>query len=125
MIMMDKDGQQSINESIDQSMNQSINQSHYYSHSLKKPTTLLATQAHNIKRFIHVSTDEVYGENKAGSDEQFHESATFDPTNPYAATKACAEMLVKAYAQSYHLPLIVTRGNNVSVLWGVCVCVCV
>lgn len=66
-----------------------------------------------VRRFIHVSTDEVYGENKEGEDVQFHESATFDPTNPYAATKACAEMLVKAYAQSYKLPLIVTRGNNV------------
>ncbi len=36
-----------------------------------------------------------------------------NPTNPYAATKASAEMLVLAYRRSFHLPIIVTRGNNV------------
>lgn len=64
-----------------------------------------------IKRFLHVSTDEVYGENLSDSNTE-HESL-LTPTNPYAATKAGAEMLVMAYGRSYGLPFIITRGNNV------------
>lgn len=69
-----------------------------------------------IKRFIHVSTDEVYGENIETDDNegQFNEATTsMCPTNPYAATKAGAEMLCNSYKISYNLPIIITRGNNV------------
>eukprot|EP00343_Euplotes_focardii_P007437 CAMPEP_0205819942 /NCGR_PEP_ID=MMETSP0206-20130828/2480_1 /ASSEMBLY_ACC=CAM_ASM_000279 /TAXON_ID=36767 /ORGANISM="Euplotes focardii, Strain TN1" /LENGTH=671 /DNA_ID=CAMNT_0053114115 /DNA_START=42 /DNA_END=2057 /DNA_ORIENTATION=- len=67
-----------------------------------------------IRRVIHVSTDEVYGGNTHAGVEQFTaESSLLNPTNPYAATKASAEMLVMAYRQSYGIPVIVTRGNNV------------
>lgn len=53
----------------------------------------------------------MYGENKG---ETFLEkTSTLDPTNPYSATKASAEMLVKAYQQSYSVPIIISRGNNV------------
>ena len=45
-----------------------------------------------LRRFVHVSTDEVYGENVDGL--PFTEDAAFHPTNPYAATKAAAEMLM-------------------------------
>lgn len=65
----------------------------------------------NIKRFIHVSTDEVYGE--VGMDETCHEKSLLNPTNPYAATKAAAEFIVKSYYSSFKLPIIITRGNNV------------
>jgi dTDP-glucose 4,6-dehydratase len=64
-----------------------------------------------IKRFLHVSTDEVYGENSTGSNTEH--SSLLTPTNPYAATKAGAEMLVLAYGRSYGLPYVITRGNNV------------
>lgn len=64
----------------------------------------------NIKKFIHISTDEVYGEVHA---EGARETSILDPTNPYAATKAGAEFLVKAYNYSFKLPTIITRGNNV------------
>jgi UDP-glucose 4,6-dehydratase len=64
-----------------------------------------------IKRFVHVSTDEVYGEIEAG--EGFEHSTILQPTNPYAATKAGAEFLVQAYHNSFKLPTIITRGNNV------------
>ena len=67
----------------------------------------------NIRRFLHVSTDEVYGENSQECDEGFKESHGMKPTNPYAATKAAAEMLVEAYGRSYGIPYIITRGNNV------------
>lgn len=79
-------------------------------------TLLEAAKAYGkIKRFIHVSTDEVYGE--AGSEdneaEEHTESTLLQPTNPYAATKAGAEFLVHAYHRSFAIPTIITRGNNV------------
>lgn len=67
-----------------------------------------------IERFIHVSTDEVYGESM-NTTEELHktEKSILCPTNPYAATKAGAELIVQAYAHSYKMPIIITRGNNV------------
>ena len=67
-----------------------------------------------IQRFIHVSTDEVYGES-INTTEELHktENSILCPTNPYAATKAGAELIVQSYAHSYKMPIIITRGNNV------------
>jgi len=64
-----------------------------------------------IQRFIHVSTDEVYGE--VTLDEISSEKSLLNPTNPYAASKAAAEFIVKSYYKSYNIPIIITRGNNV------------
>ncbi len=64
-----------------------------------------------IKRFIHVSTDEVYGE--VTLNETSSEKSLLNPTNPYAASKAAAEFIVKSYYKSYQIPIIITRGNNV------------
>ncbi|WIA24138.1 hypothetical protein OEZ85_013733 [Tetradesmus obliquus] len=66
-----------------------------------------------IKRFINVSTDEVYGETSLGKEHGLQEHSTLEPTNPYSAAKAGAEMMCKAYWTSYKLPIIITRGNNV------------
>jgi UDP-glucose 4,6-dehydratase len=66
----------------------------------------------NVKRFIHVSTDEVYGEQHLGQAAMLEEQV-LEPTNPYAATKAGAEFIAKSYHRSFALPLIITRGNNV------------
>jgi len=63
-----------------------------------------------IKKFIHMSTDEVYGETKNDS---FTEYSILNPTNPYAATKAAAEMLVNSYHHSYKFPSIIIRANNI------------
>ena len=67
-----------------------------------------------IERFIHVSTDEVYGESML-KDDEFHktEHSVLCPSNPYAATKAGAELIAQAYYHSYKMPIIITRGNNV------------
>lgn len=73
---------------------------------------LEAAKAHNIKLFIHVSTDEVYGEVDADAPDLL-ETAILAPTNPYAASKAAAEMLVNAYYKSFKLPVILVRSNNV------------
>ena len=67
-----------------------------------------------FERFIHVSTDEVYGESMNTTEEQHKtEKSILCPTNPYAATKAAAELIVQSYAHSYKMPIIITRGNNV------------
>ena len=63
-----------------------------------------------LLKIIHVSTDEVYGESLS---ETFDERSILCPTNPYAASKAAAEMIVNSYYKSYNLPIIITRGNNV------------
>lgn len=66
-----------------------------------------------IRRFINVSTDEVYGETSLGCEVGLNEESRLEPTNPYAAAKAGAEMMARAYYTSYKMPIIVTRGNNV------------
>jgi dTDP-glucose 4,6-dehydratase len=68
----------------------------------------------HIKKFIHVSTDEVYGESMNHVDETHKtEHSVLCPTNPYAATKAGAELIAQSYNHSYKMPIIITRGNNV------------
>jgi dTDP-glucose 4,6-dehydratase len=65
-----------------------------------------------LKRFIHFSTDEVYGE----VDREHpgcHEMSLLNPTNPYAATKAAAEFIVRSYHHSFNLPTVIIRCNNV------------
>lgn len=64
-----------------------------------------------LKKFIHISTDEVYGEVPPGYVSSV--DSVLNPTNPYAASKAAAEIYVRAYAHSWRLPCIITRGNNV------------
>jgi dTDP-glucose 4,6-dehydratase len=67
-----------------------------------------------IIKFIHISTDEVYGESMIKDDEEKKtESTVLCPTNPYAATKAAAELIAKSYYFSFKMPIIITRGNNV------------
>jgi len=64
-----------------------------------------------LEKFIHISTDEVYGE--VGPLTTSCEEAPLNPSNPYSASKAAAELYVKAYANAFKLPCIITRGNNV------------
>ena len=67
-----------------------------------------------IQKFIHVSTDEVYGESMISVNETHKtEHSVLCPTNPYAATKAGAELIAQSYHHSYKMPIIITRGNNV------------
>ena len=64
--------------------------------------------------FIHISTDEVYGESMLNeNEEKKNENSILCPTNPYAATKAAAELIAKSYYHSFKMPIIITRGNNV------------
>lgn len=62
------------------------------------------------KRFQHVSTDEVYGSAASGA---FTESSPYAPSSPYSASKAAADMLVRAYHRTYDFPAVITNcGNN-------------
>ena len=80
------------------------------SNSLGTHTLIEACKRNNVKKIIHVSTDEVYGEN---IDSKFSENDPLNPTNPYSATKAAAEMIVQGYFKSFHLPVVVVRANNI------------
>ena len=66
-----------------------------------------------LKKYIHVSTDEVYGESKLIDNDKKTELTLLSPTNPYAGTKAGAELITQTYLHSFNLPIVITRGNNV------------
>lgn len=80
-------------------------------HILLECARLYHEATDKLEKFIHVSTDEVYGEVK--DNEIRLETSVLNPSNPYAASKAAAEFFVKSYYYSYKLPIIITRGNNV------------
>jgi len=71
------------------------------------------TKAPGLKRFIHVSTDEVYGSTSDNLPTGCVESCKLEPTNPYAATKAAAELLCFSYWKSFNFPVLITRSSNV------------
>jgi len=66
-----------------------------------------------ITKFVHISKNEVYGESLLTDDEKKNEQSILCPTNPYAATKAGAELIANSYRYSFNMPIIITRGNNV------------
>ncbi len=61
-------------------------------------------------RFLHVSTDEVYG--SLGAEGRFTETTAYDPSSPYSASKAAADHLARAYHRTYGLPVLVTNCSN-------------
>jgi dTDP-glucose 4,6-dehydratase len=65
--------------------------------------------APNLRRFVQISTDEVYGSIESGS---FKESDPLNPRNPYSASKAGGDRMAYAYAQTFGMPVIVTRASN-------------
>jgi len=70
----------------------------------------LAPSDREVFRFVHVSTDEVYG--TLGMDGRFSEDTAYAPNSPYAASKASADHLVRAYYHTYGLPVILTNCSN-------------
>ena len=65
----------------------------------------------NIKKFIHVSTDEVFGSLNF-EDEPFDKNSQYRPNSPYSATKAASDLLVRSYFQTYKFPAIITNCSN-------------
>jgi dTDP-glucose 4,6-dehydratase len=85
--------------------------SHFVRTNVQGTYALLeAARRKRIPRFLHVSTDEVYGSMAPGrmADEETH----LQPNSPYAASKAASDLLVRSYWQTYHFPVIVTRCSN-------------
>ena len=66
----------------------------------------------SIKKMIHISTDEVWGDLALDSKERFTEESAFKPNSPYAASKAAGDLLVRSYVRTYELPVIVTHSVN-------------
>ncbi|OGH55228.1 MAG: dTDP-glucose 4,6-dehydratase, partial [Candidatus Levybacteria bacterium RIFOXYD1_FULL_40_21] len=71
-----------------------------------------SARKNNIKRFHHVSTDEVFGQLELDSDEKFNESTCYDPRSPYSASKASSDHLVRAYFHTYNFPVTITNCSN-------------
>jgi dTDP-glucose 4,6-dehydratase len=65
-----------------------------------------------VKRFHHVSTDEVFGSLELGTSDTFTEKTVYDPHSPYSATKAASDHLVRAYYHTYGLPITITNCSN-------------
>lgn len=82
-------------------------------------TNVLGTQVllesalhHKIKRFHHISTDEVFGALELDSDSQFNETTAYNPHSPYSASKAASDHLVRAYGDTYGLPFSLSNCSN-------------
>ena len=70
---------------------------------------LNASLKHNVEKFMHISTDEVYGSIENGS---FTEETNYDPRNPYSSSKASSDHFVKAFHNTYGLPTVITNCSN-------------
>jgi dTDP-glucose 4,6-dehydratase len=71
---------------------------------------LEASRQHGIERFLHVTTDEIYG--SLGTTGRFREDSPIHPNSPYSASKAASDLLVLAYHRTYGFPAIVTHCSN-------------
>lgn len=71
---------------------------------------LRAALAHGVERFLHISTDEVYG--SLGAKGFFTERTAARPNSPYSASKAASDFIVRAYGKTYGLPVIISRCSN-------------
>jgi dTDP-glucose 4,6-dehydratase len=100
-----------IHAAAESHVDRSFGDSYFFSDNnvLGTHVVMEAARKAKVPLTIHVSTDEVYGTIKTGA---VDELASFDPTNPYAASKAAAEMVVGGYRHSFKLPVIVVRANN-------------
>lgn len=72
-------------------------------------TLMRLARKHQVARFLHMSTDEVYGSIRAG---KFTENSPLEPNSPYSASKAAADLLIRAYRETYGYPAIITRCTN-------------
>jgi len=64
----------------------------------------------NIKKFVHISTDEVYGDLPAGT--AANEDHRLEPSSPYSASKAAGDLLVRSFVRTYSFPAVITRSSN-------------
>src|SRR3989344_7479503 len=73
---------------------------------------LEACRKFGIKKYVQVSTDEVYGDVEIGSKRKFDEESKLSPSSPYSSTKAAGDLLCMSYFRSFGVPVVLTRGSN-------------
>jgi len=73
---------------------------------------LEAALKNKIKRFHHISTDEVFGALELNSKEKFNDKTPYNPRSPYSASKAASDHLVRAYYSTYNLPITISNCSN-------------
>lgn len=84
---------------------------HFIHTNIRGTHALLDTlRAYPVKRFVHISTDEIYGDR--GTRDAADETSQFQPTNPYSASKAAGDLLVQSYIHTYQIPAIIFRPSN-------------
>ena len=101
-----------LNFAAESHVDRSIDDPEPFLHTNVLGTQVLLECARRQKtsRFVQISTDEVYG--SLGPEGKFHEQYPLTPNSPYAASKASADLMVRAYVQTYALPAIITRCSN-------------
>lgn len=112
LLSVTKDADLVINLAAESHVDNSFGNSFIFSRSNTLGTHVLleACKRNCVGKIVHVSTDEVYGESK---DKPYTELDSLNPTNPYSASKAAAEMLVYSYYKSFGLPVVTVRANNI------------
>jgi dTDP-glucose 4,6-dehydratase len=100
-----------INFAAETHVDRSIsNASDFLESNVKGVYTLLeAARKYDVRRFLQISTDEVYGSIQDGS---FYETSNINPSNPYSAAKAGGDLLARSYYNTYRLPVLITRSSN-------------
>ncbi|MCT4686662.1 dTDP-glucose 4,6-dehydratase [Vallitalea sp.] len=101
-----------INFAAESHVDRSIDNSNAFIKTNVMGTQVLldAAKRYKIKKYIQISTDEVYG--SLGETGYFTEKTPISPNNPYSASKASADLLVRAYYETYKLPINITRCSN-------------
>ncbi len=95
-------------------VDRSIHNPHDFVHTNIIGTQILLDEAvkQGIKRFHHISTDEVFGSLELESSQAFDETTAYNPRSPYAASKAASDHLVRAYYHTYGLPITISNCSN-------------
>lgn len=101
-----------INFAAESHVDRSINSPQNFVHTNVVGTSVLldCARRHGVRRFVQISTDEVYG--SLGPEGRFTEQSPIEPSSPYSASKAGADLLALAYHKTYGLEVIVTRCSN-------------
>ncbi len=100
-----------VNFAAESHVDRSIsNDHHFFRTNLGGVHNLIAlVRKYKIPRFVQVSTDEIYGDVKKGTSKESH---PMQPSNPYAASKAAADLMVQSYMRTHKLPLLIVRGSS-------------
>ncbi|WP_113673800.1 dTDP-glucose 4,6-dehydratase [Vallitalea guaymasensis] len=110
--IMEKGVDYIINFAAESHVDRSIDSSNAFIKTNVMGTQILldAAKKYKIKKYIQISTDEVYG--SLGETGYFTEKTPISPNNPYSASKASADLLVRAYYETYKMPINITRCSN-------------